>query len=384
MAGFGFSEAQEMFRREVRRFVDTELMPISKELNKTETGVRWDIIRRMGELGYLGITVPEKYGGQASDWVTWGIAAEELGKASHFAALVSLVGGLAQFWLGSTAEEFKQEWIPALVKGEKIGTWALTEPDTGSDAAAIKTSAVRDGDDYIINGEKMPITLGMGADAAMTMTKTDPTAGAKGVTNFWLPLDLPGITRSPLKHTGWKPHVAAALTFENVRVPARYRLGEEGQGFSVGLGVTDFARVGLALMGLGTAQVSLEETMNYVQQRQAFGQPIGRFEGVSFKIAEHATLIEAARLLCYRTLYLSDQGMSHRKETAMCKWWGPRVAFDAVHDCILLHGHIGYSEEYPLEQRLRDCLGLEFTDGTAEIMKTIIARDLMGNVARPY
>jgi len=124
--------------------------------------------------------------------------------------------------------------------------------------------------------------------------------------------------------------------------------------------------------------------MSYVMQRQAFGQPIARFEGVSFKIAEHATLIEAARLLCYRSLYLSEQGISPRKEVAMCKWWGPQVAFNAVHDCLLLHGHIGYSEEYPLEQRLRDCLGLEFTDGTAEIMKTIIARDLMGNVARPY
>lgn len=384
MSGFDFSEAQKMFRPQVRRFVDTELMPISKELNKTETGLRWDIIKRMAELGYLGITVPEKYGGQESDWVSWGIAAEELGRASHFAALISLLGSVAQFWLESATEEFKQEWLPAIVKGEKLGTWALTEPDTGSDAAAIKTTAVRDGDDYIINGEKMPITLGMAATAAMTMTKTDPAKGSKGVTNFWVPLDLPGITRTPLKHTGWKPHVAAALTFDNVRVPARYRLGEEGQGFSVGLGVTDFARIGLTLMGLGTAQASLEETMSYVVQRQAFGQPLAKFEGVSFKIAKHATLIEAARLLCYRTLYLSDQGMSHRKETAMCKWWGPQVAFNAVHDCLLLHGHVGYSEECPMEQRLRDCLGLEFTDGTAEVMKIIIARDLMGNMARPY
>ena len=383
MEGFGFSEAQEMFRREVRRFVDAELMPIAQELNKTET-VRRDIINRLGEVGLTGITVPEEYGGQGTDWVSMGIATEELGKASHFAALVSMLGSLTQYWLDYGSEELKWEWLPAMIKGEKVGAWALTEPNTGSDAAAIQTRAVKDGDCYIVTGEKSPITLGTAADAAMTMTKTDPNAGAKGVTNFWIPLDLPGITRMHVPHTGWKPHSSASITFDDVRVPVSYMLGEEGQGFSVGLGATEYARVGLSLMGLGVAQITLDETMEYVMQRKAFGQSIARFEGVSFKIAEHATMIEAARLLCYRALYLSDQGMIHRKETAMCKWWAPEVAFDAVHDCLLLQGHVGYSEESPVEQRLRDLLGLKFTDGTAEIMKIIVARELMGNVARPY
>ena len=240
MAGFGFTEAQEMFRREVRRFIDAELMPIERELSKTETVWR-DIVKRLAEVGLLGITVPQEFGGQGSDWISWGIAAEELGRASQFAALAALVGSLTQFWLGYGSEELRREWLPALVRGEKIATWALTEPDTGSDAAAIKTRAVREGDFYIINGEKTPITVGTTADAAMTMTKTDPEAGAHGVTNFWLPLDLPGITRTHVIHTGWKPHSAASLTLDNVRVPAKYRLGEEGQGFYIGLGAAEFA-----------------------------------------------------------------------------------------------------------------------------------------------
>lgn len=383
MAGFGFTEAQEMFKQEVRRFTDAELMPISKELNKTEA-VCWDVVKKMAEVGLLGIVVPEKYGGQEKDWVSWGIAAEELGRASHFPALCSVLGGIIPSWLNNASEEIREEWIPAFTRGEKLCTWGLTEPDSGSDAVSIKTTAVRDGDFYIINGEKLPITVGMGADVAMIMTKTDLHAGVKGVTNFWVPLDLPGVSRTHIIHGGWKPLAAASIVFDNVRVPAEYRLGEEGQGFSMGLGVTDFARVGLSLMGLGTAQITLEETMDYVVQRKAFGQPLAKFEGVSFKIAEHTTLIEAARLLCYRTLYLSDQGTNHRKETAMCKWWCPKVAFNAVHDCLLLHGRIGYMEDSPIEQRLRDCMGLEFTDGTAEIMKIIIARDLMGAAARPY
>jgi cyclohexanecarboxyl-CoA dehydrogenase len=383
MSGFGFTEAQDKFRREVREFGKAEIMPIAKELSKTETARR-DVVKKLADNGLLGIAVPEKYGGNESDWVSWGIVAEELGRASHFASLCSMLGALCYFWLGHGSEELREEWIPAVVRGEKLCTWALTESDAGSDAARIRTTAVRDGDYYIVNGTKEPITLGMAVDAAMTVTKTDLEAGAKGVTTFWIPLNLSGVTRTHIIHSGWKPLVAASIFFDNVRVPARYLLGVEGKGFSIGLGAATYARVGLALMGLGTAQITLEETIKHAVQRHAFGQPLAKFEGVSFKIAEHATRIEAARLLCYRTLYLGDQGIRHHKETAMCKWWGPLVAFNAIHDCMLLQGQIGYEERYPLEQRLRDVLGLQFTDGTGEIMKTIIARELMGNVARPY
>jgi cyclohexanecarboxyl-CoA dehydrogenase len=215
--------------------------------------------------------------------------------------------------------------------------------------------------------------------------KTDPTQRARGVTCFCVLLNLPGITKSIIHHTGFKPLGDASIILDEVRLPSKYRSGEEGKGFHIFAGGgEDFLRPCLGFVALGQAQASLEETMNYVLQRTAFGQPVGKFEGVSFKIAEHATRIEAARLLCYHTFRLNDQGLTHTKESAMCKWWCPEVVFNAIHDCILLHGYLGYSEEYPLEQRQRDVMEFEFADGTAQIMKIIIARELMGRVVVPY
>jgi cyclohexanecarboxyl-CoA dehydrogenase len=293
--------------------------------------------------------------------------------------------GLAYLCLEQAAEEVREEWLPALIRGEKVPCFAVSEPDCGSDAAAMKTTAIRDGDCYIIKGEKTPISVAWNADAVILFAKTDPALRSRGVTCFWVPLDLPGISKTLISHTGWKGYGVASLFFDEVRLPTRYLVGEEGKGFYIfAAGGADYLRVCLALVALSIAQISLEETIDYALQRTAFGQPIGHFEGVSFKITEHATLIEAARLLCYRTLSLKDQGLKHTKESAMCKWWCPQVAFNAVHDCVLIHGHIGYTDEYPLEQRLRDALGFEFADGTAQIMKIIIAREIMGRAAVPY
>ncbi len=293
--------------------------------------------------------------------------------------------GVAYLCLQQSSEEVREEWLPQIVAGEKVGCFAVTEPDAGSDAAAMRMTAIRDGDYYVLNGEKTCISFGGEADAAIMFAKTDPKQRAKGVTCFWVPLHLPGIIKSPILHTGFKP-VAASIIMDAVHLPDKYRVGDEGKGFYIfaGGGGADYLRPCLGLVALGQAQASLEEAMNYALQRTAFGQPIARFEGVSFKIAEHATLIEAGRMLCYRTLSLKDQGLVHTKESAMCKWWCPEVAFNAIHDSLRIHGHIGYSEEYPLEQRLRDVMGLEFADGTAEIMKLIIARELMGRTVLPY
>jgi len=384
MAGFGFTEAQEMFRREVRDFARRELAPGAKERAKV-CGVSHDILKKVADMGLLGISLPEKYGGQGADWVSLGIAIEEVTKADFLAGMLPVYSGVSYLCLEQGQEEVRQEWLPAIIRGEKSACFAVTEPDAGSDAAGMQMTATREGDYYVLNGEKTSISFGMDADAAILFAKTNPKERSKGVTCFWVPLDLPGINRVAISHSGFKPIHASSIAIDGARLPAKYRVGEEGKGFYVFAGGgTDFLRPCLGMVGLGLAQVSLEETMNYVVQRTAFGQPIARFEGVSFKIAEHATLIEAARLLCYRTFFLKDQGLPHTKESAMCKWWCPVVAFDAIHDCLLLHGHLGYSEDYPLEQRLRDALGLEFADGTAQIMKIIIARELMGRVAVPY
>jgi cyclohexanecarboxyl-CoA dehydrogenase len=222
------------------------------------------------------------------------------------------------------------------------------------------------------------------ADSAMLTAKTDPTAGYRGITFFLVPFDLPGITRTRFSDMGWHNATRASIFLDNVHLPADHCLSEPGKGFYALVGQFNVLRVYLAMAVLGAAQASLEETINYAKQRTAFGQPIAKFEGVSFKIAEHATYIEAARLLCYRALWLADQGIQPIKEAAMCKWLCPVVAVNAIHDCLLIHGHVAYSEDYPIEQRLRDAIGFEMADGTAQIMKLIIAQQLIGREARPY
>lgn len=383
MGGFGFTEAQEMFRREVHNFARQELTAGAKERAKKHEPDR-EMIAKIAAADLLGISLPEEYGGQGGDWVSMGIAMEEMGKVDFYAGLMPVIPGLAYTFLSMGQEGLIDEWLPPLIRGEKLGCFGVTEADSGSDAAAMKTLAVRDGDDYIITGEKISITNAEFADACILFAKTDPSLKHKGISAFWVPMDLPGIIKSPIPHTGWKPAAAASIFMDGMRLPARYRVGDEGQGFYIFGGATDYLRVGLGLIAIALAEASIEETIANVQQRTAFGKPIAQFEGVSFKIAEHATRIEAARLLCYRAFYLKDQGIPHTKESAMVKWWCPEVAFNAVHDCLLLHGHVGYSEEAPLEQRLRDVMGFEFADGTAQIMKLVIVRQLIGKAAIPY
>jgi cyclohexanecarboxyl-CoA dehydrogenase len=218
----------------------------------------------------------------------------------------------------------------------------------------------------------------------MLFARTDAAAKARGVTAFLVPLDRPGVSRQGLRDLGSRAIGRAVLSFDHVRIPISHRLGDEGTGFYQVMQGFDFNRVLIGLASLGAAQASLEETMRYVKERRAFGRPIVQFEGVSFPIAEAATLIEAARLLCYRGLWLADRGERHTKESAMVKWWAPRLAMDTIHQCLLLHGHYGYTDELPFEQRLRDVIGLEIGDGTAEVMKLIVARELMGREALPY
>ena len=382
MSGFGFTEAQEMFRREVRNFAQRELMPGAKERTKLDFIPR-EVRKKIADMGLLGINLPEKYGGQPSDWVSLGIAVEELGRVSAAEGMQPVLPhgilGLVQ-----PNEELYQEWTPQVIRGDKLVAFGVTEPDCGSDAAAMKTRAIRDGDYYILNGEKVPVSMGMQADAFVVFAKTDPTAGAKGVTCFLVPEELPGMTRSRLAHMGWKLIGSASVIMDNVQLPAQYRLGEEGRGFYYAMAAIDIFRLGVALTCLGAAEQSLEETIEYAKQRTAFGRPIAKFEGVSFKIAEHATMIEAARLLCYRALWIRDQGLPNTKEVAMAKWWSPQVAANAIHDFLLIFGHVGYSEEYPLEQRLRDVIGFELGDGTAETQKVVLVRELMGKEFLPY
>jgi cyclohexanecarboxyl-CoA dehydrogenase len=381
---FEYTPEQEELIRTLRGFARKELAPRSPHWDKTGQ-FDWDVWRQMGALGLFGLRVPAEYGGQESDLVTIGIATEEIARGDFGITSGLQLAGLAGDIIGTNGtDEVKSRWLPPMVRGDAIVALALTEPGAGSDAANLACRAERSGDGYVITGEKSGITMGMAAHAAILFAKTDPAAKARGVTAFVVPLDLPGVARGPLRDLGARAIGRAVLAFDHVRVPGSHRLGAEGTGFHHVMQGFDYNRVIIALACLGAAQVSLEETIAYVQERRAFGRALARFEGVSFPIAEAATHLDAARWLCYRALWLADRGRPYTKEAAMTKWWAPKLAVETIHQCLLLHGHYGYTDELPFEQRLRDVIGLEIGDGTAEVMKIVIARELMGRGTLPY
>lgn len=379
-----FTPEQEALSRTLRSFAKKELAPHAARWDKSGE-FPWEAWRQMGELGLLGLRIPAAYGGQEADYVTFGIAMEEVARGDFGCTYGMQLAGLAGEILGHNArEEIKARWLPPTARGEAAVALALTEPGVGSDAANLACRAERDGDDYLITGEKSGISLGMVAQAAILFARTDPGGRARGVTAFLVELDLPGVSRSPLRDMGTRAVARAVLAFDHVRVPASHRLGEEGTGFYQVMQGFDYNRVGIALACLGVAQVSIEETIDYVKERRAFGRALATFEGVSFAIAEAATHLEACRWLCYRALWLADHGRPYTKESAMTKWWAPRLAVETIHQCLLFHGHYGYTDELPFERRMRDVIGLEIGDGTAEVMKTIVARELMGRESLPY
>jgi cyclohexanecarboxyl-CoA dehydrogenase len=374
-----FTPEQEELSRTLRAFARKELAPHSAAWDRSGE-FPWPVWRQMGELGLLGLRTPAAHGGQEADYLTFGIAMQEIGRGDFACTYGIQLAGLAGEILGRNAsEDIQRRWLPPTARGETVIALALTEPGVGSDAANLACRAERDGGgDYILTGEKSGISLAMAAQAAIVFARTGRGGGARGVSAFLVPLDLPGVARSPLRDMGTRVVGRAVLSFDHVRVPASHRIGEEGSGFHQIMQGFDYNRVGIALACLGVAEVSIEETMAYAKERRAFGRPLASFEGVSFAIAEAATHVEACRWLCYRALWLADHGQPYTKESAMTKWWGPRLAVDTIHQCLLLHGHYGYTDELPFEQRMRDVIGLEIGDGTAEVMKLIVARQLMG------
>jgi cyclohexanecarboxyl-CoA dehydrogenase len=379
-----FTAEQEEFIRTLRSFARRELQPRSATWDRTGE-FPWDAWRQMGRLGLLGLRIPAPYGGQPADNLTFGLAMEEIARGDFACTYGLQLAGLAGEILGRQApEELKARWLPPTARGETVIALALTEPGVGSDAANLACRAEGDGDEYVLTGEKSGISLGMVAEAAIVFARTTPGTRAQGVTAFLVPLDLPGVWRTPLRDLGTRAVRRALLAFDQVRVPASHRLGAEGTGFRQVMQGFDYNRVGIALACLGVAQVSLDETMAYVKERRAFGRALASFQGVSFPLAEAATHVDACRWLCYRALWRADRGLPYTKESAMAKWWAPRLAVETVHQCLLFHGHYGYTDELPFEQRLRDVIGLELGDGPAEVMKMIVARELMGRESLPY
>lgn len=382
---FSFTPEQELFRRTIRDFVQREIRPASHKWDRDHEYPR-EIFRKMGELGIPGVRIPVEYGGSGQDRVTSGVAAEEVARGDLSCGYSVMLGGLLGDLINEYSNErLKEEWLPRIASGESIVALGLTEPSAGSDAAAIKLKAARDGDEYVLNGEKTSISMCSVADAIVLFARTGSEEERhRGVSAFLVPLNLPGITTTRFNDMGHHAVGRGSVFFDNVRIPAENLMSREGMGFIQVMIGFDYTRAIIGLLCLGVASASVEDAITYVKERQAFGQPIARFEGVSFPIAEALTKIDAARWQCYRTLWLKDNDLPHTAEAAMCKWFAPRLSMQVVHEMLLLHGHYGYTDEFPLEQRLRDVIGLEIGDGTAQIQKIVIAREHIGKEYKPY
>ena len=366
-----------------RRFAQGRVAPGFQERDRTRVLDR-DIMREMGEMGFIAPELPESAGGQGLGSLAAGVIHEEIARADLSISYINLLASLNGQILSQHGDPaVVRPWLEKLVTGQALFAIALTEPRGGSDAASLRLRVERVGDEYVINGEKTSISAADQADAVVVFGRTGtPESGAHGVTALLVPTDVPGLTRTRFDCHGQRAIGRGSLFFENVRVPVNHRLGDENKGFVQVMQGFDFSRALIGLQVLAVAKISLEETWDYVAQRQAFGKPLTAFQGVSHPLADFETQVEAARLLCLQTLWLKDRGLPHTSQAAMCKWWGPKLAYDVVHQCLLSFGHGGY-DRGDMEQRLRDVLGFQIGDGTAQIMKTIVARDRAGRHAVP-
>jgi cyclohexanecarboxyl-CoA dehydrogenase len=378
-----FSDEQLAIQATAERFAQDELAPLY-QARESEQVIDRAMVARMGELGLIGADLPAKFGGLETTCVTAGIVAESISYADPNVCYVQLLNSLAGHVLADHASpELATQLLPALISGEKLVALGLTEPRGGSDAANLELRAVRDGDVYRLSGEKTSISLATQADGIILFARTGG-AGAGGVSAFYVDLHHPDINRSSFNDLGSKIVGRGSLRFDDVPVPAAQRLGGEGMGFKQVMQGFDYSRAIIGLQCLAPARASLDETWEYVCEREAFNTPLAQFQGVSFPLAEAESHYEAARLLCYRALELRDLGKPHTSEAAMCKWWAPKLAHEIIEKCLLSHGHAGYSLDLPFQQRMRDIFGFQIGDGTAQIMKMIIARGKAGAAAVQY
>lgn len=375
-----FTEEHEMFRKTVRDYVEKELTPHADEWDEAEEFPR-EVFTRMGELGLLGIRYPEEYGGSGLDYFYSVVFAEELAKCGLGGLVMSV---LVQSDMGTGplniigSDEIKREYLAPAIKGEKIAALGITEPGAGSDVAGMRMTAVRDGDEYVINGTKTFITNGTRADFIALAAKTDPDAGHAGISMFLAPTDLPGFSVGrKLDKVGNRVSDTAELVFDDYRIPASYLMGEEGQGFYAAMINFQGERLIAAIASASGARHMLDITLQYAQEREQFGRPIAKFQVTRHKFADMATEIEAGRQLAYHAAYLVNNGIDCVKEVSMAKLFCTETAFKVADTCLQIHGGYGYMNEYPVSRAWRDTRLSTIGGGTSEIMKEIIGR-LMG------
>jgi len=377
MLGFTLSEEQEAFRQAVRALAEGMLAPQVEELEAKEQ-FPMEVFRELGRLGYLGVGVPESEGGSGGDTVMRAILLEEIARVNCglAAALIAHVGLCTTPLIKFATPEQQRKYLRPALTGEKLGCFGLSEPDAGSDAAGLRTTAVRDGDDYVINGSKMFITNGTIADYCILAAYTDPSRRGAGISLFIVDTDTPGyIVEKKLKKTGHHTSETAALAFDDMRVPAAALLGGVEGGFKQVTGSLEGGRVAHAARSVGVSQAALEAAVEYAKQRKQFGQPIAKFQAIKFKLARMAMDVDVARTTTLRAAWMFDQGACMR-EAAMAKLFCSEVAQRVTWEAMQIFGGYGYITEFPVERYWRDARLMTITEGTSEIQLTIIAREL--------
>ncbi len=372
-----YTEEQEMMRKMVREFARTEVAPFVPNIEKGE--FPREILEKMGSLGLMGIPIPETYGGAGMDLTSYLIAIEELSKVSAALGVIlsvhTSVGTLPILRFGTETQ--RNKYISKLAAGEYLGAFCLTEPQAGSDAANLKTKAVKKGDSYVINGSKIFITNGGEADVYLVFAVTDSSIGSRGITAFIVEKNTPGLIFGKDEHKmGLRGSRTLQLSFEDMHVSAENRLGNEGEGFMIALANLETGRIGIAAQALGIAEAAFEAALQYAKERKQFGVPIASHQGIAFKLADMATSVEAAKLLVYYAANLKEQGLNARKEASIAKLFASKTAVEVTSEAIQVFGGYGYTEDYPVERYFRDAKITEIYEGTSEIQRIVISKHL--------
>jgi alkylation response protein AidB-like acyl-CoA dehydrogenase len=376
---FQLNETQKMIRETARQFAHDELAAAAESRDEKEE-FPYDAVKKLGELGFMGMMVSEQYGGAGLDTVSYSLAVEEISRVdASCGVIMSVNNSLVCYGLNDFGnDEQKQKFLIPLASGKKLGAFALSEPEAGSDATNQRTMAVRDGDCYILNGIKNWITNGFNADFVLVMAATDPTKGNRGISTFVVEKGMPGFTVGKKERKlGIRSSDTVSIAFQDVRVPAANRIGEDGFGFKFAMKTLDGGRIGIASQAVGIAQASLDAAVKYSKERKAFDQPLANLQAIQFKIADMATDIEAARLLTLRAAATKDSGERFTQHAAMAKLFASKSAVKCALEAIQIHGGYGYIREYNVERYLRDAKITEIYEGTSEIQRIVIARSLL-------
>jgi alkylation response protein AidB-like acyl-CoA dehydrogenase len=377
---FPFTQEHEMIRQTARDFAQNEITPIAAEFDESGDFPS-KTIKKMGEMGFMGIEVPEEYGGAGMDTLAYVLALEEICKvdAAH-GTIMSVNNSLFCYGLLKFGtEEQKQKYVRGVASGKAIGAYSLTEPMSGSDAGTMRSRAVRDGDFYVINGRKSWVTSAPVADYIVLFTMTAPEKEHRGITAFIIETAQPGFSRGKKEpKLGIRASATSEIVFEDYRVPVENRLGEEGEGFKIAMTVLDAGRIGIASQALGIAEAAYDASVSFAKEREAFGQKIGEFQGISFKLADMKTRIEASRLLVYSAALAKEHSKKTDErftlEASMAKLFASETAMFVTHAAVQIHGGLGYSKELPVERYFRDAKITEIYEGTSEIQRMVIAR----------